>query len=256
MHLGLGSGTSKLCKQGPLAQIWDSLLTAWGPTCLASGFLGGFGDRPTSESTRRVVSIWTLDKFICMCLLCEAGTVIPSWLGDGENKISFEQLPAAGRTRKLCDHEMSPHFMSLAPLAFVNTGIPLVTSTRKELEASDSSTASADCSPAPQPQVALGPHVCLVFCLQVQDGLVWDKDCFCFLLLHKQKHSPISLLRGLRRKLSQVGCGYRKIGHPPLTSGLADPVHEGRHTHQYIALMTRKTKSPQSSVALEFRMAA
>lgn len=53
-----------------------------------------------------------------------------------------------------------------------------------------------------------------------------------------------------------MGCGYRKIGHPPLTSGLADPVHEGRHTHQYISLMTRKTQSPQSSIALEFRMAA
>lgn len=90
MYLGLQSGASKLCNQGPLAQIRGSLLTACGPACLAPGFLGGFGGRPTSESTHCVVSVWTLDKFICMCLLCELGTVIPSSLGDGENEISFE----------------------------------------------------------------------------------------------------------------------------------------------------------------------
>ena len=95
MSLALQSGTSKLCTQ-------SLLLAAVAPTWLASGFLGSFGDRPTSESTRRVVSIWTLDKFICMCLLGETGTVIPSLLGGGENEISLEQLPAAGRTRKPC----------------------------------------------------------------------------------------------------------------------------------------------------------
>lgn len=160
VHLGLQSGTSKLCRQGLLAQIWGSLLTAWGPTSLASGFLGGFGDRPTSESTRRVVSIWTLDKFICMCLLCEAGTVIPSWLGDGENKIRFEQLPAAGRTRKQCDDETAPHFMSLAPPAFVHTGIPLVT--RKELEASDCAQLLLTAPQRPSLKLPLGP-ICAWF---------------------------------------------------------------------------------------------
>lgn len=102
--------------------------------------------------------------------------------------------------------------MPLAPPAFV----PLVTSTRRELEDSEAqaaaaaselalNTASAGCSLTPQSRVALGPHGLTLFCLRLQDGLIWNEGCFCFILLYKQKHSPISLLRGLRRKLSQVG---------------------------------------------------
>lgn len=163
MDLDLQSGARRLCHQGPLAQIWGSLLTACGPTCLASGFLGGFGDRPTSESTHRVVSIWTLDRFICMCPLGETGTVIPSSLGGGENEISFEQLPAAGRTRKLFETMKYLLTSCRLLLGFCQRWYPLSNEHQEGAGRSRASlsTASGACSPVPQPQVTLGPHVCL-----------------------------------------------------------------------------------------------
>lgn len=44
--------------------------------------------------------------------------------------------------------------------------------------------------------LAFEPHEPASFCLRIRHGLVWDEGRFCFILLYKQKHSLISLLKG------------------------------------------------------------
>lgn len=93
--------------------------------------------------------------------------------------------------------------MLLAWSTYVNIYFPLVTGMANEMKVQLSATAEMNLeiklvysSVTYLQRLALEPQEPASFCLRVKNGLVWDEGCFCFILLYKQKHSLISLLKG------------------------------------------------------------